>query len=142
MRPTRQSIKLRCRWGLAGILRNRNRPELDLDIELSVIKIVIEMATGAGKSLVIAELARLIYEYTGQRTIVTAPKGELVKQNAAKFRALGLECSIFSAKAGKKCLKHPVVFCSPGYFWMALAQLVNERFQLRILSGAVWIPKI
>lgn len=89
-------------------------------VKNSVIKIVIEMATGAGKSLVIAELARLIYEYTGQRTIVTAPKGELVKQNAAKFRALGLECSIFSAKAGKKCLKHPVVFCSPGTLANAL----------------------
>lgn len=89
-------------------------------VKNSVIKIVIEMATGAGKSLVIAELARRIFELTGQRTIVTAPKGELVKQNAAKFRAQGLECSIFSAKAGKKCLKHPVVFASPGTLANAL----------------------
>lgn len=80
----------------------------------SVLKIVIEMATGAGKSLVIAELARLLFEYTGQRTIVTAPKAELVKQNAAKFRALGLPCSIFSASAGEKNLDHPVVFATPG----------------------------
>lgn len=89
-------------------------------VKHSVIKIVIEMATGAGKSHVIAELARRLFELTGQRTIVTAPKGELVKQNAAKFRALGLECSIFSAKAGQKCLKHPVVFASPGTLANAL----------------------
>lgn len=91
----------------------------------SVIKIVIEMATGAGKSHVIAELARRIYELTGQRTIVTAPKAELVKQNAAKFKALGLPCSIFSAKAGQKSLEHPVVFASPGTLINALDKL-NE----------------
>lgn len=94
-------------------------------VKQSIIKIVIEMATGAGKSMVIAELARMIYEYTGQRTIVIAPNGELVKQNAAKFRALGLECSIFSAKAGKKCLVHPVVFATPKSLANALDKLTD-----------------
>ena len=92
-------------------------------VKHSVIKIVIEMATGAGKSHVIAELARRLFELTGQRTIVTAPNAELVKQNAAKFKALGLPCSIFSASAGQKCLEHPVVFASPGTLANALDQL-------------------
>lgn len=80
----------------------------------SVSSAVITMATGAGKSLVIAELARLMFEHTTQRTLVLAPRAELVKQDAAKFKALGLDCSIYSASAGKKCLQHPVVFGSPG----------------------------
>lgn len=92
----------------------------------SVIKVVLKMATGAGKSLVIAELARLIYEYTGQRTIITAPKAELVKQNAAKFKALGLPCSIFSATAKQKDLTHAVVFATPGTLANALDQLNEE----------------
>ncbi len=92
----------------------------------SVIKIVLKMATGAGKSHVIADLARRLYEYTGQRTIITAPKAELVKQNAAKFREQGLPCSIFSASAGTKCLEHPVIFATPGTLANALHAL-NEK---------------
>lgn len=95
-------------------------------VKNSVIKIVIEMATGAGKSHVIAELARRLFELTGQRTFVTAPAAELVKQNAAKFRSLGLQCSIFSAKAGEKCLEHPVVFATPGTLANALHKLTDK----------------
>lgn len=112
------------------MLRDYQQEAVDIAFETvkdSVLKVVIEMATGAGKSHVIAELARLLYEYTGQRTIVTAPKAELVKQNAAKFRASGLQCSIFSASAKEKNLDHPVVFVTPG-------TLVNA---LHLLDGKV-----
>lgn len=48
------------------------------------------MPTGAGKSLVIAELAR-------DRVLVLAHVKELVAQNAQKYRALGLDAAIFAA---------------------------------------------
>lgn len=95
-------------------------------IKDSVLKALIEMATGAGKSHVIAAIAKRLFEYTGQRTIVIAPKGELVKQNASKFRAEGLPCSIFSAKAGEKNLDHPVVFATPGTLINALHLLQGK----------------
>ena len=42
-----------------------------------------------------------------------APSAELVVQNSEKYRATGNPCSIFSASAGVKSLKHPVVFGTP-----------------------------
>ena len=52
----------------------------------------IVLPTGAGKSLVIAELARL----ARGRVLVLAHVKELVAQNHAKYCALGLEADIFA----------------------------------------------
>ena len=54
---------------------------------------VVVLPTGAGKSLVIAELARL----ARGRVLVLAHVKELVEQNGAKFTAYGREAGIFSA---------------------------------------------
>lgn len=51
---------------------------------------VIVLPTGAGKSLVIAELARV----ARGRVLVLAHVKELVAQNHAKYCALGLEADI------------------------------------------------
>ena len=50
----------------------------------------------------------------GKHVLNLAPSAELVKQNAEKFKAAGAKCSIFSASAGEKSLRHPVVFGTPG----------------------------
>ena len=59
---------------------------------------VIVLPTGAGKSLVIAELARL----ARGRVLVLAHVKELVAQNHAKYQALGLEADIFAAGLSTK----------------------------------------
>ena len=74
---------------------------------------LIEAATGAGKSHIIAELAHTIHGYTGKRVLCLAPSAELVVQNREKFLATGNPASMFSASAGAKNLRHPVVFGSP-----------------------------
>ena len=79
----------------------------------SVSPFCIEAATGAGKSLMIAELARLIHASTGKRVLCLAPSAELVVQNREKYLATGNPASMFSASAGGKELRHPVVFGSP-----------------------------
>lgn len=79
----------------------------------SVDPFIVEAATGAGKSHIIAEVARRIHERTGKRVLCLAPSAELVKQNRAKYLATGNPCSMFSASAGGKELRHPVVFGSP-----------------------------
>lgn len=89
-----------------------------VDVAISYLKrsidpAIIEAATGAGKSIIIAEIARIIHEITGKRILCTAPSKELVIQNREKFLATGNPASIFSASAGEKSLKHPVVFGSP-----------------------------
>lgn len=74
---------------------------------------LIEAATGAGKSHIIAALADSIHTHTGKRVLCLAPSAELVMQNREKFLATGAKASTFSASAGSKELRHPVVFGSP-----------------------------
>ena len=69
---------------------------------------VIVLPTGAGKSLVIAELARL----ARGRVLVLAHVKELVAQNHAKYRALGLEADIYAAGLQRKESQGKVVFGS------------------------------
>ena len=79
----------------------------------SVDPFLVDATTGSGKSHIIAEVARLIHERTGKRILCLAPSAELVTQNRAKYLATGNPCSMFSASAGAKELRHPVVFGSP-----------------------------
>ena len=69
---------------------------------------VIVLPTGAGKSLVIAELARK----ARGRVLVLAHVKELVAQNHAKYEALGLSADIFSAGLQQKQSHRKVVFGS------------------------------
>jgi DNA repair protein RadD len=79
----------------------------------SVDPFIIEAATGAGKSHIIAAVAQSIHQRTGKKVLCLAPSAELVKQNRAKYLASGNPCSMFSASGGAKELRHPVVFGSP-----------------------------
>jgi len=75
---------------------------------------MIEAATGAGKSHIIAALAQTIHEMSkGKRILCLAPSAELVIQNSEKYALTGNPYSIFSASAGAKSLQHPVVFATP-----------------------------
>ncbi|WP_355659700.1 DEAD/DEAH box helicase [Halomonas salifodinae] len=69
---------------------------------------VVVLPTGSGKSLVIAELARL----ARGRVLVLAHVRELVEQNHAKFLAYGRQADIFSAGLGRKESGRQVVFGS------------------------------
>lgn len=70
--------------------------------------VVIVLPTGAGKSLVIAELARV----AKGRVLVLAHVKELVEQNHAKYAALGLECGIYAAGLARKERDAKVIFGS------------------------------
>ena len=74
---------------------------------------LIEAATGAGKSLLVADIARQVHDVSGKRVLCLAPSAELIVQNREKYLATGNPASIFSASAGGTSLKHPVVFGSP-----------------------------
>jgi DNA repair protein RadD len=75
---------------------------------------LIEAATGAGKSHIIAEIADAVHRMSGGKKILClAPSAELVIQNSEKYGKTGNPFSIYSASAGKKHLRHPVVFGTP-----------------------------
>lgn len=82
-------------------------------VRSTISSCIIILPTGAGKSMVVAELAARIYDMSKKRVLCIAPSSELVLQNRAKFLLTGEPASMFSAKAGPKNLRHPVVFGSP-----------------------------
>lgn len=91
---------------------------------------VIVLPTGAGKSIVIAELARL----ARGRVLVLAHVKELVAQNHAKYCALGLEADIYAAGLQRKESHGKVVFGSvqsvarnPQHFSDAFSLLVIDE---------------
>jgi DNA repair protein RadD len=69
---------------------------------------VVVLPTGAGKSLIIAELARI----ARGRVLVLAHVKELVEQNHLKFSSLGLPSGIWSAGMNRKEADAKVVFGS------------------------------
>ncbi|CAM3623336.1 DEAD/DEAH box helicase [Vibrio aquimaris] len=69
---------------------------------------VLVLPTGAGKSLVIAELARL----AKGKVLVLAHVKELVEQNHAKYEGYQLEGAIYSAGLGRKETDKQVIFAS------------------------------
>lgn len=76
--------------------------------------VVIELATGAGKSLIGAMLGDTVLSHTGKRVLMLVPNGELAEQNGEKMADMGIKYSLFSASVGKKSIRHPVVIGTPG----------------------------
>jgi len=68
----------------------------------------VVLPTGSGKSLVIAELARI----AKGRVLVLAHVKELVEQNHEKYVSYGLSAGIFSASLGKKDRHEKAIFGS------------------------------
>lgn len=85
-------------------------------IRSSLDPCLIEAATGAGKSLLVTDLAYRVHKLSGKRTLCLAPSQELVEQNHEKYLLTGEPASIYCASAGKKDLRHSVIFASPGSF--------------------------
>jgi DNA repair protein RadD len=69
---------------------------------------IIVLPTGAGKSLVIAEIAKI----ARGRVLVLAHVKELVEQNHAKFESYGLNAGIYSAGLERKDFDYKVIFGS------------------------------
>jgi DNA repair protein RadD len=69
---------------------------------------VVVLPTGAGKSLIIAEMARM----AKGRVLVLAHVKELVEQNHQKFESYGSKAGIYSAGLHKKDVRHKVIFGS------------------------------
>jgi DNA repair protein RadD len=71
---------------------------------------MIEAATGAGKSHIIAALAETVLGMSNKKVLCLAPSKELVEQNHAKYPG---RASFFSASVGKKSIEHSVIFGTP-----------------------------
>ena len=81
---------------------------------------ICTLPTGAGKSVVIAELCRLLFDTWPEehpRTVVLVPSKELAEQNAAKLRAMlptHLSVGYYSASLGRKAPTADVIVATIG----------------------------
>ncbi|MBC7691130.1 MAG: DEAD/DEAH box helicase [Methylotenera sp.] len=90
---------------------------------------MVVLPTGAGKSLVIAELARI----AKGRVLVLAHVKELVEQNYEKYVSYGLSAGIFSASLGKKDRDHKAIFGSVQSIARASDDFFND-FSLLVID--------
>jgi DNA repair protein RadD len=88
---------------------------------------VLELPTGAGKSIIIAEIANTLHKVSGGKHILCiVPSKELLEQNAEKIRLTGNAVSLFSASVGETCLKHPLVVGTPVSIKNKINQFGNQ----------------
>ena len=93
----------------------------------STLPVLVEAATGAGKSVIVAMLAKTLHDLSGgKRVLCLAPSAELVTQNAEKYKAIGEKCSVYSSSAGQKSLRHQVIFATPLTFKKVARRLGGE----------------
>ena len=92
---------------------------------------LLVLPTGSGKSLVIAELARL----ARRNILVLTHVQELVEQNAAKFAVLGRQPGIYSAGLRQRDTQHPVIFGSIQSVAANLEQFANA-YSLLVIDEA------
>lgn len=98
---------------------------------------LVEAATGAGKALLCAELARLILAKARHKKVLCfAPSRELIIQNTEKYLLTGNPASIYCASAGEKCLKNQVIFCSPQTVKNGLDDILKHEIVAVILDEA------
>jgi DNA repair protein RadD len=91
------------------------------------------LPTGAGKSVVIAELARLLFDTWPEdhpRTVVIVPSKELAEQNAEKLRSLlptHLTVGFYSASLGRKNATADVIVATIGSIFRDAHLIGNIR---------------
>lgn len=96
-------------------------------VRQSIEPCLLDLATGAGKSHIVAALAASLHSVSnGKHVMCLAPSAELVTQNREKYLATGEPASVYSASAGGKCLRWPVVFGTPGTVKSAAKRIGNK----------------
>lgn len=101
----------------------------------STLPVLVEAATGAGKSLVIAMLAQTLNTLSnGKRVLCLAPSAELTQQNYEKYIGIGEQASIYSASISKS-LRHQVVFATPLTF-NKVAKRMGSQFAGVVIDEA------
>lgn len=91
----------------------------------TTVPCVVEAATGAGKSLIVAMLAETLHGLSGKRVLCLAPSAELVQQNSDKFKPCGVPYSVYSASIAKS-LRGQVIFATEGTFKTQAKRLGGE----------------
>lgn len=103
--------------------------------------LLIQMATGGGKSWVVVGLSYLIRRLTlnsgkNKKVMMVVPEPELVKQNAEKLSEVGFQPSIFCNKLGKKELDGDIIVGTPVSIRNGLKEMDGIDFSAFFLDEA------
>lgn len=93
---------------------------------------LLSLSGGAGKSLICAEIARIMYQMTGKRILVLVPNQDLLIQNGEKIQMTGEKFSYYSASVSKS-LRHHIVLATEGTF-KAIAKERGHEFTMVIVD--------
>lgn len=125
-RPQSSQIKLRdyqdaCLTAVGSALASGQSP-------------LVVMATGTGKTVMFAELARRTMATAGNRVMVVAHRDELLDQAADKLRAVGL--TVGFERSGDRAADAPCVVTSIQSLARRRAQYADDTFALVIVDEA------
>jgi len=84
----------------------------------------------SGKSIIAAKIAELCKV----KTIISAPRKELVKQNLEKFESFGYTAGVYCASLNRKELDKDVVFATPQSLKAIAPDLVGKGFKMLIMD--------
>ena len=101
----------------------------------SVEPAALDLATGSGKSHVVAALAHWVHNQSGKKVLCMQPSIELLEQNHEKYTSTGNRAGIFSASAGRRDMRWPVVYATPGTVKNSL-DMFGSQFAALILDEA------
>lgn len=107
-------------------------------VRASVSPCLIELPTGAGKSVVVAELAKRLTAAAPTKTVLClAPSKELVEQNFHFYKNVyGYQASMFCASAGGKCIRSSVIFASPMTALKSIDSIAHKGISAVIIDEA------
>lgn len=113
-------------------------------LRTSVDPCLIDAAPAAGKSFMVAEMAGWFRSISGgKRVLCLQPNSKLVKQNLEKFHMTGEAASVFSASAGAKSTRHPIVFATPRTVHNSISRFTHGDYCAVIVDEChEWSPTI
>jgi DNA repair protein RadD len=92
---------------------------------------VVVVTTAGGKSVITALVAQVVAK-AGKRVLCLSPSGDLASESVKKYRAIGEQCSVFSASLNARHTGHQVVFGTPLTIVNSLDKFTDEYALLLI----------
>lgn len=98
---------------------------------------LLDLCTGAGKSIIVSEIAKWISEASGGKKILCLqPSKELCEQNYQAWLETGAPASVWCAGLGRKEMRHNVVFATPMSVKKSLTKFTSGDFCAVIVDEA------
>jgi DNA repair protein RadD len=97
-------------------------------------RVVVTAATGAGKSLLIAEIVSFFLARAKGSILILCHQAEILQQNNLKFKDKNIQTSIYCAGLKSKCVKSRVVLASRESAAQQKSLIMQQKFDLIIVD--------